>query len=122
MTLSYVLISEGGDDRMLHAPIDWLLAQHCQVPYSGVWADPASMSNGSRVMSTRLSEAGRYYPCDLAFVHRDRDGAAAEHRVAEVTQAVRDSGYLTPVVRIIPMRMTEAWFLFDELAIRKAAG
>lgn len=122
MSLSYALVSEGGDDRMLHAPIDWLLGQHCRVPFSGVWANPASMNDRSRVVSTRLSEVERYYPCDLAFVHRDTDNSSVQHRVAEIMQAARSSGYPTPIVCVIPVRMTEAWFLFDEVAIRRAAG
>src|SRR5690606_21542965 len=89
---------------------------------SGVWANPASMTDRSRVVSRRLSEVQKYYPCDLAFVHRDRDNSTVEHRIAEIVQAAHDSGYLTPIVCVIPVRMTEAWFLFDEPAIRRAAG
>lgn len=122
MTLTYALVSEGSADRMLHAPIEWLLEQHCRVPYSGTWANPASLGDTSRAVRTRLAEVAKYYPCDLAFVHRDRDNSTVQHRIDEITQAALDSNYPTPIVCVIPVRMTEAWFLFDEAAIRRAAG
>lgn len=122
MTLNYVLVTEGRDDRMLHAPIDWLLSQHCQVPFSGIWANPTSMSDSSRILSTRLSQTALFYPCQLAFVHRDTDTTTVAARVAEITCAATDAGYPSPMVCVVPVRMTEAWFLFNEQAIRKAAG
>lgn len=122
MTLNYLLVSEGSDDRMLHKPIEWLLDQHCGVPYAGQWANPAALSDNSRKLEVRLRQVMHYFPCDLAFVHRDTDTFSYDVRAAEIMAAAVSSGYPTPIVCAIPVRMTEAWFLFDELAIRKAAG
>lgn len=52
---------------------------------------------------------------DVLFVHRDAETTPWAARRAEVP--VRAS-----VVPVIPVRMTEAWLLVDEHALRRAAG
>jgi hypothetical protein len=47
------------------------------------------------------------------------------HRCDEIEEpvnAVRNSGILTPHIPVVSVRMHEAWLLFDEAAIRCAAG
>jgi hypothetical protein len=59
------------------------------------------------------------------FIHRDSDRAAREDRLAEIQRAVDevlDTIIMPPVICVIPIRMQEAWLLFDEMAIRYAAG
>ena len=68
--------------------------------------------------------ACRLFPCDIFFVHRDDENATPESRISEIQEAV---AILAGVpfashVCVIPVRMTEAWFLFNEEAIRMAAG
>jgi hypothetical protein len=61
------------------------------------------------------------YPCDILFVHRDAEREPREKRLAEIRRAAGDAG--VPVfIPVVPVRMTEAWFLIDERAIRQAAG
>ena len=68
------------------------------------------------------------YPCDLLFVHRDAEGVPHRSRVEEIeiamqeVRAVHEGAGLPPHVVVVPVRMTEAWLLFDEAAIRRAAG
>ena len=59
------------------------------------------------------------YPCNLLFVHRDAERAARQVRVAEILRVL---GASPPAVCVVPVRMQEAWLLFDEGAIRAAAG
>src|SRR5690242_17127536 len=120
--MRYLLVSEGPDDQMLFGPIEWLLAQHCSDGFGGAWANPGVLQDGSRELSTRLAQVGRMYPCDIVFIHRDTDTFTHGDRADEIRTAIADSGYTTPAVSVIPVRMTEAWFLFDEMAIRTAAG
>lgn len=122
MTLNYILVSEGSDDQMLHQPIEWLLALHCKVPFAGVWANPSALSDRSRRLDIRLAQVMQYFPCDLAFVHRDTDTETYQDRVNEILAGAAAAGYATPLVCAIPVRMSEAWFLFNESAIRRAAG
>ncbi len=78
--------------------------------------------NRSRDVATRVSQALAYYPCDILFVHRDADGQGHSSRKIEVQDGLRVAGIAVPNVAIVPVRMTEAWLLADEPAIRAAAG
>lgn len=59
---------------------------------------------------------------DLVIVHRDAEAQNPEARRDEVLQAVDAYRADLPVLPVIPIRMTEAWLLVDELAIRRVAG
>jgi hypothetical protein len=64
-----------------------------------------------------------FYPCDLLFVHRDAEKEPAERRYAEICEAVGSLKAAPPAwVGVVPIRMTEAWLLIDDHAIRAAAG
>lgn len=117
----YTLVTEGSGDRVLLEPINWLLGQYCVGEFSGQWANPSALSDRSRNLEIRMAQVQRYYPADLYFVHRDLDVATREHREAEIRDALAVSGCNAPAVCVIPVRMTEAWFLFHEAAIRRAA-
>jgi hypothetical protein len=66
------------------------------------------------------------YPCDLLFIHRDAEGERLARRVAEVRTALEASSSgedgRMPAVLVIPIRMMEAWLLFDKARLREAAG
>jgi hypothetical protein len=64
------------------------------------------------------------YPCDLLFVHRDAENEPAQNRIDEIRGAVKKlaNDLRVPVVEVVTVRMQEAWFLFDEPAIRTASG
>ena len=67
----------------------------------------------------------KLYPCDLLFVHRDAKTASLQDRQGEVDEAVSAACRtvaIPPAIAVIPVRMIEAWLLFDEQAIRTAAG
>ena len=53
----------------------------------------------------------------LIFVHRDAENASIEGRLREFDDVSR-----LHVVAVIPVRMSEAWILFDNTAIAKAAS
>ncbi len=66
-----------------------------------------------------------YYTCDILFVHRDAEKVSLENRANEVVEAwskIKDSITIDSMIAVIPVRMTEAWLLFDENSIRIAAG
>jgi hypothetical protein len=64
------------------------------------------------------------YPCDILFVHRDAERAELHERKNEIDRAIDELHLPTPrpYVCVVPVRMMEAWLLFDEPAIREAAG
>ena len=59
---------------------------------------------------------------DVIVIHRDADNVGAGPRRAEIEAGVRAARAECPIVPIIPVRMTEAWLLLDEAAIRHVAG
>ena len=52
----------------------------------------------------------------LAFVHRDAESASLQERLREFPDDIRED-----IVPIVPVRMSEAWLLFDGRAIARAA-
>lgn len=61
-------------------------------------------------------------PINVIVVHRDADNAGRHARQQEIEAAVRSVGMNADLVPVIPVRMTEAWLLLDEAAIRQVAG
>lgn len=74
----------------------------------------------SRVAAGRRLMEGR--AVDFVVVHRDVDTATLSERLAEVQEALHVAGVDAPLVPVLPVRMTEAWLLLDEAAIRTVAG
>ncbi|MCU0226207.1 MAG: hypothetical protein MUF01_01090 [Bryobacterales bacterium] len=124
MRIRYTLLTDGSSDRVLLTIIDWLLAQlPFSVEFQSQWADPAAVNNRGNGLESRIRESHSKYPCDLLVVHRDSESIPHDTRTEEVERALNSAGLAHQVYAIaVPVRMTEAWFLFDESAIRKAAG
>lgn len=120
--LRYTLLSDGSSDRMLMPILDWLLCQHCpEHAVESDWADLGRLPQPPKSLSERIRVTLDLYPCDLLFIHRDAEKESYETRHVEINRALE--GLETPpVVCVIPVRMQEAWLLFDKSAIRKAAG
>lgn len=59
---------------------------------------------------------------DLVIVHRDAEGQEPELRRKEVLRGVSDIREGLLALPVVPIRMTEAWLLVDEGAIRRVAG
>ncbi len=95
MTLRYVLIADGSSDAVLHAVIRGSLRQ--QAPNLAIGESPTLLR--------------RHRPPGDTYVE------ALDPRLRRAEQP--QEGRLVP---LIPVRMTEAWLLFDEAAIRAAAG
>ncbi|PZG16433.1 hypothetical protein C1I95_17670 [Micromonospora craterilacus] len=55
-------------------------------------------------------------------VHRDADNAGQHARRQEIESAMQSLGSVADLLPVIPVRMTEAWLLLDEAAIRHVAG
>ena len=120
--LRFTLLTDGPSDASLISPLTWLLqtngVRHALNPQ---WADLSHLPQRPRGLRERIKTALSYYPCELLFVHRDAERERRETRVAEILGAIKDLA-VPPLICVVPVRMTEAWFLFDEAAIRRAAG
>ena len=126
--LRYTLLTDGPTDRALMPILTWLLrgcGVRCAV--QPVWADLGRLRvRGKLSLAERMGLAVEYYPCDLLFVHRDAEREPRQNRYDEIMRAIgelrRDRRVVTPAVCVVPVRMQEAWLLFDMEAIRWAAG
>ena len=122
--LRCTLLTDGPTDRALRPILQWVLRQ--QVPF-GVnleWADLRRLPRPPKDLAQKVERAVDLFPCDLLFVHRDAEGEPRERRVEEIETALAkvDSWDRGRTVAVVPARMTEAWLLIDEAALRSAAG
>jgi hypothetical protein len=125
MNLRYTLLSEGTSDKALVPIMTWLLQQHLvEYAIQSAWADLAKLPRPPQNLTQKIKMAVDLYPCEVLFIHRDADNQGLEHRIQEIENAVNrlDTPFKLPIIRVIPVRMTEAWLLFEETAIRMAAS
>lgn len=125
--LSYTLLSDGPADRVLIPILTWLLRQHFSgTPIQSRWADLRPLPNPPSALYERIQVCIELFRCDLMFIHRDAETVSLVDRLNEignaVSQAARTSASLPHCIGVVPVRMTEAWLLFDTTAIRHAAG
>ncbi|HEY3763177.1 MAG TPA: hypothetical protein VGN23_15635 [Verrucomicrobiae bacterium] len=124
--LKHTLICDGPTDVNLIPIINWTLTQVAGVDLvEGIRAEFWRLPCAPDSLQGRICKAIDLFPCDVLFIHRDAEKESLEMREAEIRAAVANasaSGSKLPAVAIVPIRMTEAWLLFNESAIRKAAG
>ncbi|MYH60472.1 MAG: hypothetical protein F4148_01435 [Caldilineaceae bacterium SB0675_bin_29] len=122
----YTLVTDGSSDRALIPILNWLLIENgVGRPIQPAWADFGVLSLPDRTrLVDRLKLGLVYYPCDLLFIHRDAERESRVSRVQEIDEAVAclPEAMSPEYVRVIPIRMQEAWLLIDEAAIKAAAG
>ena len=115
MVMRCLLVCEGGLDTPLASHIQLLLDRygHHEVDFD------ISIDGRRLVDKVRNGlDMAPYY--DLIFVHRDADRAGPDARYREIVAAVQEAGYDGQWVSIVPVRMTEAWLILEEVAIRYA--
>ncbi|HEY1012129.1 MAG TPA: hypothetical protein VGE07_05435, partial [Herpetosiphonaceae bacterium] len=118
--LRFTLLPDGSSDRVLLHVISWTLRQHLPgVAIQPEFADLRILPQVPKTLEERIKTSVDLYPCNILFIHRDAEREDRNHRVAEIDKALaKIKNFSTPVVRVIPVRMSEAWLLFDEHAIR----
>jgi hypothetical protein len=124
--LRYTLLSDGSSDQTLLPVLTWLLrAQRVSCAIQSQWADLRRLPKPPQTLADKIHWSIELYPCDLLFVHRDAEKFPHQVRVAEIQEALTEAkSHLAtrPAICVVPVRMTEAWLLFDETALRHAAG
>lgn len=125
--LRFALVTDGSSDDVLNFPIRWLLRDCGSVDGPWQWVDFRRYQRPPRSLRGRIQLAISEYPAEILFVHRDAEGSLPADRQAEITAAITTltrspQAPPPPCVCVIPVRMTEAWLLHDEAAIRRAAG
>lgn len=112
--LRLALLADGSSDRALLPIIRWVVTQAAP--------EIEFLQPGFRVRAPRsdllaeMKSTCQEFEPHILFVHRDAEAQDPELRRQEIPDADRT------LVRVVPVRMTEAWLLFDADAIRRAAG
>jgi len=124
--IKYTLVSDGPSNRALLPLLTWLLSKHLRdraIQFE--WADLRKLHKPPARLADKIKAALDLYPCDLLFVHRDAENENPQNRYREIGQAleeVENDIQIPPSICVVPVRMMEAWLLFDKNAVRKAAG
>lgn len=122
--LRYTLVTDGSSDAVLIPILTWTLIENgvsCAIQPE--WADLRKYPIKKKLkLHEKISLSLHYYPCDLLFIHRDAEKESLETRKKEIYKAIEKIPDLLPAICVVPVRMQEAWLLFDEKAIRHAAG
>jgi len=121
----FTLLSDGSSDKALIPHLVWLLKQNgLNSPVVSQWADLSRLREKPNNLTERIERSIELYPCELLFVHRDAEREDPNNRREEIVAALVRLGkeLEIPYICVIPVRMQEAWLLFDESAIRRASG
>jgi hypothetical protein len=122
--LQFTLTTDGPSESVLLNHLSWILRKQLgnRVALQPRWADMRSLRKKPESLAQKIKIAVELYPCDLLFVHRDAEQSDPSKRYEEINDAVNAAGVPVPCVPVVPVRMTEAWLLFNECAVRSAAG
>lgn len=113
--LTFFFLCEGRSDEPLVEHLELLVTRAGATSALGI---PRSGGGSVQQKLQTLLDDGVQF--DFVVVHRDADGRDPAGRLAEVTGALAEAGITgCPVV---PVQMTEAWLLADEMSIRRAVG
>lgn len=121
--LTGLFLAEGTSDAPLADLVTTMFAVHGVTvqltrPDFALLGDRVARDVASRLVAGRTLMADQ--PLDLLVVHRDVDRSDRPTRLQEILAATRGSG--AEVVPVLPVRMTEAWLLLDDNALRAVAG
>lgn len=118
-----LFLADGPSDIPLAGHIEGLCRRHgIEMDVVAVPADRLPRGTGRRV-NARVKAVLHTDPAfDCVFVHRDAESQDPAQRYREVRDGVRGGGFTGASVAVVPIRMTEAWLLLDEPAIRRVAG
>jgi hypothetical protein len=113
---SITIVADGSSDACLVPIADWIL-RNAATPYKIEFAK--NLPPHAAGLRERIKKALALYPCDILIVHRDVEKESIKRRRSEIEEATNKVQKI--VVMATPIRMTEAWLLIDEKAIRTAA-
>lgn len=120
-TISIVLLCDGTSDFCICRPIEWIIGGRFE-DLSFRVVPALTLVPAKAILSQRLRKTCLDYSPDVIVCHRDAERATHEARLQEILDATAEAKISVPVVGAIPVRMTEAWLLFDEDALRAAAN
>jgi hypothetical protein len=122
MNVKFTLVAEGAADAALLPILAWTIRSDARVQeIDAQFAHQHLLPPPRQGLEARIRKAAELFPADLFIVHRDSDRAHPNDRAREIARAINASR-LRNGVPVVPVRMSEAWLLIDEAALRSAAG
>ena len=122
----YTLVADGSSDRALIPILDWLILEQGKASTVQGTAADFRRTRKPRNLADKITIALELFPCDLLFVHRDAERQDPDLRYEEISEAtqtaLKNRNKPPDVICVVPVKMQEAWMLFDESAIRAAAA
>ncbi len=113
--MEFLLVCDGSSDGALVTHIRRLLfAIGACEPDGNFW------TQGRYLVDKIRNGVASQGNVDLVFVHRDAESADSERRYQEIEDAIQNASFHRRWVGVVPVRMTEAWLLLDDHAIRDA--
>ena len=126
--LRFTLIGDGSSDKVLMNIVYWLISDlYPTLPLDGSFADFRQFINPPKKgdVSGQIAFANENYPFDLLVYHRDAEKLhrnIIQQRKEEIFSQLADQNSDNNIICVVPIVMMESWLLFDESAIKKAAG
>lgn len=122
MVVKFLLISDGSSDAALIPILSYVLKRKFNdLDFIGDRADFFRVPRRPKTLRQKIQLGKDLYEPDIIFIHRDCENDSINKRCEEIQEALHDLP-LERVIKVIPLRMTEAWLLIDESAIRMAVG
>jgi hypothetical protein len=122
--LTSTLLTDGTSDRVLIPILTLLMSELSDRPIAEMAMATPTVPTG-QPLSQRIQRACDLFPCELLFVHRDAENQASHVREVQIREAagLHPNPFLNrSLICVIPVRMTEAWLLTEESAIRQSVG
>ena len=123
--IQFTLFADGPTDRALLPVLGWLIREtHRPDTIAHEFLSKPELRSDLS-FTAQLQTALDFAPCDILFIHRDAEKQDPQLRYDQIGKAIAllsASHAKIPHVCVVPVRMTEAWLLADERAIRKAAA
>jgi hypothetical protein len=107
------IIADGSSDLALRPVITWSFRQ--AAPNVSFERPIFVIRRSDQTLDAEIVRVKNEYKPNIVFVHRDAEKEDYCTRRAQIPRG-------PDLVAIVPVRMTEAWLLIDEQAIRMAAG
>ena len=105
--------------------IDWLLADLFPlIPKNGEFVNEGLLPAKTDGLAKAIIASVNAYPqSNVIFVHRDADNAGLNSRIDQVQSAIKEAQITyTSAIPVVPVRMTEAWLMVSETALRIASN
>jgi hypothetical protein len=106
------IIADGSSDAALRPVITWSFRQ--AAPNASFEEPIFAIRRNDQTLDAEIARVRNEYKPNIVFVHRDAEREDFCTRRSEIPRE-------PDLVAIVPVRMTEAWLLIDEQAIRRAA-